>query len=101
MRHKPILVSILILIGILFLTRCMNDTGKTSVKSDEPFSQFAGSQSCSGCHKDIYEKHLRTEHHHTSELPTDQSISGSFEEGKNMYSFDMLQKIRMEKRDSD
>jgi len=78
----------------------MNDTGKTSVNHDDPFKQFAGSQSCASCHKDIYEKHLLTEHHHTSELPTDRSISGSFEEGKNIYSFDMLQKIHMEKRDS-
>jgi hypothetical protein len=86
---------------ILLVSRCISESdnaAKRAVKDD--FKKFAGSQSCANCHKDIYEKNLLTEHHHTSTLPSENSITGSFEEGKNVFVFDGLNMIKMEKRDS-
>ena len=55
---------------------------------------------CSNCHKDIYEKHLLTEHHLTSSTASQKTISGSFQGGSNVFSFNPLVNITMEKRDS-
>jgi hypothetical protein len=78
----------------------MGDHQASSAQSKEFFSQFAGSASCASCHKDIYEKHLHTEHHLTS-APADQNnIAGSFEPGKNTFAFNPVTYVAMEKRDS-
>jgi hypothetical protein len=99
--HRTTGVISIILLCILSLSRCISESNNTAKRTNEDdFKKFAGSQSCANCHKDIYEKHLHTEHHLTSTLPTDKSILGSFEEGKNAFAFDGLNLIKMEKRDS-
>ena len=69
-------------------------------QTDSEFKKFAGSTVCANCHKDIYEKHLLTEHHLTSAPATEKNISGSFENGKNAFVFDPFTNVTMEKRDS-
>ena len=49
---------------------------------------FAGSESCAGCHKDIYNSHIHTAHYLTTRPALQQYIKGSFETGKN--EFDMI-----------
>ncbi|MFL5772726.1 MAG: multiheme c-type cytochrome [Flavisolibacter sp.] len=99
---KKAAVLLSIIGSCILFVKCVdtNKNKKEATAEQDRYKQFAGSRACAGCHSDIYEKHLHTEHHHTSELPTDQSIAGSFEDGKNVYSFNMLQKVRMEKIDS-
>ena len=46
--------------------------------------KFAGSESCMQCHSDIYEDHINTAHHKTSEWPDDTSIKGSFKPPSNL-----------------
>ena len=89
------------------LTRCINDqgtkekaTGNNKITEDSDYKKFAGSTVCANCHKDIYEKHLLTEHHLTSAPATEKNISGSFENGKNAFVFDPFTNVTMEKRDS-
>jgi len=59
-----------------------------------------GSQICSNCHKDIYEKHLLTEHHLTSLIANQKNILGSFQTGANVFAFDPVVNVTMEKKDS-
>src|SRR5206468_3247504 len=100
-RRSTIVISI-ITVCIFLLTKCVDDSGnKVKKKNDNSdFQKFAGSQICADCHKDVYEKHLATEHHLTSGLPNDGSILGSFEKGKNVFLFNPLTNVTMEKRDS-
>lgn len=102
-RYKKTLVLLSIIIAcIFFLTTCVdNNSGKKEVHAKrDNYNQFAGSQMCSNCHKDIYEKHLLTEHHLTSSTASQKTISGSFQGGSNVFSFNPLVNITMEKRDS-
>jgi hypothetical protein len=107
-RRSIITISVIVL-TVFLLTRCINNSGdeekkipesKEKKKNDDDFKKFAGSATCAGCHKDIYNKHIHTEHHLTSAPPAENNILGSFETGKNVFSFDPFTNVTMEKRDS-
>lgn len=63
------------------------------------FEKFAGSSSCAGCHKDIYNTHIKTAHYLTSAEATDISVKGDFTAGKNEYAFNRSVVVKMEKKD--
>lgn len=89
-----------LLVGVIFLlSRCMNEAplGDPAIVNNEG-QAFAGSASCAGCHKDLYEDHLHTAHFLTSGLPSDEYIKGSFEPGSDTYSFNRSVSVVMEKR---
>jgi len=87
--------------SVFFLARCVNDDHKQQKDSgNDTFKRFAGSESCATCHRDIYAKHLLTEHHLSSSSVTEKNILGSFELGSNVFAFDPFTEVRMEKRDS-
>ncbi len=83
------------------MSKCVDNSDKKEEAKNDAFKKFAGSQSCANCHRDIYNKHLLTEHHLTSALSTEKNILGSFEAGKNVFEFDPFINVTMEKRDSD
>lgn len=87
--------------GVLLSTQCMNKETKKTLPVDqvEPGS-FAGSGSCAGCHKNIYDSHLHTAHYLTTRPAEKEYIKGSFEEGQNIFAYDSDRVVRMEKRDS-
>src|SRR5215470_9010252 len=78
----------------------MNESDNKKEIVNDNFKKYAGSQVCANCHKDLFEKHLRTEHHLSSALPDGKNISGSFEPGRNVFNFDQVTNVTMEKRDS-
>ena len=93
------LVILAIVTGTFLLVRCTaNNTRKETVNDKYP--SFAGSASCAPCHKDLYEKHLRTEHFLSSEPSKEDNILGSFKPGNNTFTFNPMNKVVMEKRDS-
>src|SRR6476661_4783826 len=105
-RRGTVAISVIV-VSIFLLARCINNPGDKKAKvadekkaGDSEFKKFAGSTVCAGCHKDIYEKHLLTEHHLTSAPATEKNILGSFENGKNAFVFDPFTNVTMEKRDS-
>jgi hypothetical protein len=86
---------------ILFVTCVDNDRNKKeNIAKQDPYKQFAGSQACANCHKDIFEKHLFTEHHLTSAAVTPKNILGNFKTGSNVFAFDPFVNITMQKSDS-
>src|SRR5690349_1978249 len=97
-RHSIFIVAIIV-ISVSGLTECIGN-GENKRATDDQFKKFAGSAVCANCHKDIYEKHLLTEHHLTSAVVTEKNILGSFEAGSNLFAFDPVTAIKMEKRDS-
>ena len=100
--HNKYAISLGIIIScVFFLAKCVNDDHHQGNDSrNDVFEKFAGSKSCASCHKDIYNKHLLTEHHLTSAPSTEKNILGSFEPGNNVFAFDAFTDVKMEKRDS-
>lgn len=99
--RRSTIIIIIIVSSIFLVTRCINDSGnKREASNNNGFKKFAGSASCAGCHKDIYDKNIHTEHYLTSAPATEKNILGSFERGKNVFAFDLLSIVTMEKRDS-
>jgi nitrate/TMAO reductase-like tetraheme cytochrome c subunit len=86
-----------IFFAVTLLTRCIGNNESDKTKSGTA-KQFAGSSSCISCHKDIYEKHLKTAHYLSSQPATEKNILGSFESGKNAFAFNPFSKVVMEKR---
>jgi hypothetical protein len=62
--------------------------------------QFAGSESCAGCHKEIFDHHVHTPHYLTTRPASEKEIKGSFRPGKNRFAYDADMVVVMEKRDS-
>jgi hypothetical protein len=100
-RRSTIILSITTL-SVLLLVRCMHQESHDSgvVTEVSGWDRFAGSASCEGCHRDIYQHHLKTAHYLTSRPPIEQYIRGNFTPGKNNFYFNDGVKIAMEKRDS-
>lgn len=99
-RYRRTFATLFIMgISVTILSRCSNgnQTKKDAVVS---YEQFAGSDKCAGCHKEIYEKHLKTAHYLTSDIATEKSVSGSFKEGLNSFAFNGDHQVKMESRDS-
>jgi hypothetical protein len=99
-RKSLLVLSSIILGAILFIECTSNQAREKSLKpaAKVQFSEFAGSQACAACHKDIYDTHIHTAHFHTSEPATKNSIKGSFTDGKNRFEFNPDEYIAMEKR---
>ncbi|MBB1285059.1 hypothetical protein HRH25_11805 [Flavisolibacter sp. BT320] len=102
--RKSTALVLLITACVFLFNMCGNDDAPKEEGNSETnkvtFEQFAGSASCAGCHKDVFEKHRFTEHHLTSQPATSQAILGPFEKGENTFRFDAMNKVVMEKRDS-
>ena len=91
-----------IVLCVCMISQCINkDNNYNSKKiTNSKGEQFAGSKTCAGCHKNIYDTHIKTAHFLTSTLPLEKYIKGSFEPTKNLYAFNNSVIVAMEKRDS-
>lgn len=73
----------LVAFGVLFLLRCNFGSGST-IATLQPIAtayhglEYAGSQTCISCHEDIYNQHIKTPHHNTSQLVNDKNVLGDF-----------------------
>ncbi len=101
-NYKRSAITIIIIGGSVFLlTRCVSREREAPVaESKIDMSAFSGSESCAGCHKDIYSHHIHTAHYLTTRPALQQYIKGNFEAGKNEFTYDSGRVVKMEKRDS-
>ena len=108
-RYKRSAIVIFIIVSCVFvLTKCIGKEKSKEEKETEPtayikknnFRQFIGSAACADCHKDIYEKHVKTGHYLTSQPALEKYIRGSFKPGKNTYAYSHSTVVAMERRDS-
>ncbi len=100
-KYRSFTITLGIIAGcLLFLTQCINNqkdkTGE--MFTARAFAAYAGSASCAGCHKSIYENHTGTAHFHTSEIAAEKNIKGNFDTGKNTFAYNSGGMIAMEKR---
>ena len=69
-------------------------------KPDPRGPLYAGSTTCTACHKDVYKDFLHTAHFTTSRPASEQNIGGSFAPGHNTFTFNQNVRVVMEKRGS-
>ena len=99
-RRSTKVVAIIIL-SVFIFTKCTeNNKDKNNSVHKDQFGQFAGSAKCAGCHKNIYDTHIKTEHFLSSAIVGNNNILGSFEKGQNRIAFGPEVYVAMEKRDS-
>src|SRR6478672_2892896 len=100
MRYPRTVIIVGVMVtGVLLITTCTGKKDESpSIIQNASGEKFAGSVSCAGCHKDVYDKHLKTAHYLTSRPATAEYIKGSFEAGKNAYFFNASVVVEMEKR---
>jgi hypothetical protein len=98
--YRRYILAIAVIAGCVFvLTQCISKKEQDkAVITNARGEQFAGSAACAGCHKSIYESHVNTAHFHTSEIASEKSIKGSFEPGRNTFTFSTGGVVGMEKR---
>ena len=75
-----------------------NNTATSTVFKTIPYTDFAGSQVCGDCHKNICSHFDQTAHAITSQPATASSIKGSFTKGKNSFMYDANRVVQLEKR---
>lgn len=111
-NRRSTLVICLIVASVFVLSKCANEKDKPAATTTAPeekkmvtartitHEQFIGSAACAGCHKDIYEQHIRTGHFKTTQPATPKTVMGSFAKGKNRYAYNPDLYMSMEKRDT-
>src|ERR1700754_4505014 len=102
-RHSAVTISVIGLC-VFLLTQCISDDPAKSKKKTSggppDRSLFAGSEACANCHKEIYASHIHTAHYLTTRPATSETIKGSFQPGKNSFTYDSGMVVTMEKTDS-
>lgn len=103
------LITLALSAAVFLLTRCSNNNNSGNKTATEKHTRgntpadtalYAGSASCGKCHTDLYNKHLKTAHYLTSQEANEETIMGSFAEGKNVYTYTPLLNMLMHKTDS-
>lgn len=59
-------------------------------------NNFVGSEACKSCHKQIYDSFIRTAHYFTSRPASREFIKGSFDSGKNIYTYNKFMYVEMD-----
>jgi nitrate/TMAO reductase-like tetraheme cytochrome c subunit len=99
--RRSVLVLIFLVSVVFFLVQCVNK-GKEKALPEKiaAFEDYAAAEKCISCHKEVYDSHIRTAHYLTGQPAVDSFIKGSFQKGKNTYSYSPSILLSMEKRDS-
>jgi len=100
--HRRLFITVSILVAsVSLLVTCMNKKSDQApaIKTSKG-ELFAGSEVCATCHREIYNSHIHTAHYLTSRRASAKYIKGSFDAGKNEFSFDDHVKVVMERKDS-
>lgn len=94
-----LIIILVIILCMFFFTKCINNEKEQTESSvSTAYTSFAGSASCAGCHKNIYDTHVNTAHFKTSGPATEKNIRGSFKPGQNEFDYNNGGKLLMEKR---
>ena len=98
MNKRLLCISLLIISSIIIFSQCISK--RSEEEKDLRGAQFAGSATCVGCHKNIYDNYGTTGHYKTSGPASRATIKGSFVSPHNVFSYSNGAKVVMEARDS-
>ena len=99
--RRSVLVLFSMIAAVFILVKCIDRSNERKINTGSPVSEeYTNSEKCAGCHKEIYDSHLKTAHHLTAQPAIEKFIKGSFQKGKNTYRYTPSILLSMEKRDS-
>jgi hypothetical protein len=99
--NRSFLIICILIAAVFIFTKCVDQANNKSISAPEDrFASFAGDASCSSCHKDIYEAHIKSGHFNSSSIASAQTVIGSFKKDSNSYHFNPNLYIEMVKKDS-
>jgi hypothetical protein len=90
------ILMIIFLGNVMFIS--FDRTNKNTSDENIDRSKYAGSATCAGCHKDIYESHIKTAHYLDSRPAAQEFIKGDFSPGKNKFVYNQWIEVRLEKK---
>ncbi len=93
MKKTVIITFLFGLLVIMFNLKCKNSNDV----NDPRGHLYAGSKACNKCHTNIGNSYLHTAHYIASLPANDNTVSGSFAKGSNVFNLNDSQKIIMEK----
>jgi Cytochrome c554 and c-prime len=98
-KRNYVIIGILAIVyfSILMISACNDPAKRTGIQNNDG-KKFAGSASCAGCHKSIYESHIKTAHYLDSRPATKEFIKGSFSEGKNKFVINKWMEVVLEQK---
>ncbi len=109
-KHKrTFTVYCLIITGCIIFNHCVSNEKENlqnvNVAATQPadtfkfvtYQQFAGSEKCAGCHKNISDEFMHNAHYFSSQVADEKSIKGSFKKEKNVYKYSSDRKVVMQK----
>jgi hypothetical protein len=100
-KYRLILLMTLIIISCVFIfTACINNQNERTENSTvtKKFEDFAGSQKCMSCHREIYNSNIHTAHYLTSGIAKKENIKGVFDTGDHRFIYSDNTMISMETR---
>lgn len=94
------LVVFAMLLCILFLTKCIDNSYKEAPEriKNAQGRAYAGTESCRSCHQAVFDSFNTTMHHLASGPASKDYIKGSFKEDSNTFYFEDGQKVVMEEQ---
>ncbi len=83
---RTLIICTSVVLTLILFSKCINDqsnkqqpeTASKQIIDTITFSQFAGSQVCANCHKEITADYFNSLHFFTSQDASAQTIKGSF-----------------------
>ena len=98
-KYKLVIVLLIVFVwsSSVILNSCNNNPNNFSGIIHPNGKQFAGSETCKSCHKNIFESHWQTAHSLSSRPGSTATIKGSFDHGKNVFELNPHVKVIMEK----
>lgn len=97
-NKRKIFVIGIIASCIIVFNQCINNTQKKAPITNSNGQQYAGSQACTNCHKDICDSFNTTVHHLASGVASKDYVKGSFEKNENTYVYNDSMKVVMQER---
>ena len=89
--NRQVLIIAGICVFIFLFIECSNHENKNEPNRSNiasnglEYAKYTGSVSCAKCHQKIYESHISTAHHLTSQVASAKNIKGKFEKNKNTF----------------
>jgi len=91
--HKKIWIAVItIVFSIAAFISCIDNESNTA---DVRGPEYAGSQTCMNCHKDVYQHYMLNAHKNTSTFASGKSIFGSFSAPHNVFAYNDSDKVVM------
>jgi Cytochrome c554 and c-prime len=98
-RHYVILVLFTTI--YLFNAMCTSRTDDAGPGIRNVYGQvYSGSAVCQTCHREIFQHFIQTAHYRDSRPASGKTILGSFDSGRNRFTFDKGSQVVMERKDS-